>query len=240
METVKLSHLYLKLTLPLLLFFTTAATIIHTQPYRDPQMQEILAADLCTMPCFLGIRPGLTTFGEALDILEANAWVGNVEPYAIAPGTSYTHVRGWAYWDWRADAPIWFRGTSPILGVHSGAFETLDGIVNRITVATNIPFGRFWLASSAEAADYQLGFSLVVTAKAGVRSAVLRYWQGFLQNDVEMPGNMVCRSAWNIWFMPSAITILSSEQNEDDVRFVVNQPPLSVTHDLERLVCSRR
>src|SRR3954452_886073 len=70
---------YLRLvSLPILLF-TAVLLLIHAQPYDDHELRQLLLPDGCPAPCFMGIRPGVTTIEEAGRILEASEWAKDVQ-----------------------------------------------------------------------------------------------------------------------------------------------------------------
>jgi hypothetical protein len=60
--------------------FTAALMLVHAQPYDDHELRELLLPDGCPAPCFMGIRPGVTTMDEALKILEASGWIETDKP----------------------------------------------------------------------------------------------------------------------------------------------------------------
>ena len=75
------------LTLPIL--------IIRAQPRHDTALADFLVPGMdCLPPCFLGIRPGMTTVDEALVILRSHEWVN--EARLQANGQGYGQIR----WDW--------------------------------------------------------------------------------------------------------------------------------------------
>jgi len=69
---------YLRLTLIPIVLFTIVLMLIHAQPYDDHELREILLPEGCPAPCFMGIRPGVTSVDEALRLLENNKWVGEI------------------------------------------------------------------------------------------------------------------------------------------------------------------
>jgi hypothetical protein len=53
--------------------------LIRAQPYDDSELRAFLTPpEGCPAPCFMGIRPGVTTFDEAVTILEQHEWVNRV------------------------------------------------------------------------------------------------------------------------------------------------------------------
>lgn len=53
--------------------------VIHAQPYDDHELRALLMPEGCEMPCFMGIRPGVTTVDEAVKILENSGWVNPID-----------------------------------------------------------------------------------------------------------------------------------------------------------------
>jgi hypothetical protein len=69
---------------PLPLFFLSATLFfIRVQPYDGRAVRTFLLSDECSTPCFMGIRPGVTTPQEALRQLRSTgliSYVGVSEP----------------------------------------------------------------------------------------------------------------------------------------------------------------
>ena len=98
--------------------------IIRAQPRNNDSVLDLLSGvNDCLQPCFLGIRPGVTTVDEALSILQLHDWVA--EARMNASGQGFGQIRwGWSgsqtqliddgyegritfYWD--ADDPLYER-----------------------------------------------------------------------------------------------------------------------------------
>ncbi len=71
-------HVYLRIVVIPLVFFAFGLWFIRAQPYDDHELRQLLLPEGCPAPCFMGIRPGVTTMDEAVVILEANSWVGEI------------------------------------------------------------------------------------------------------------------------------------------------------------------
>jgi len=233
-----MSRLTVYLTVSLLVLFGGIVLVIRAQPCDDSDMRALLMPDDCAPPCFMGIRPGQTDSATALDILEHHPWVKSVEPHYIGPGTSTVHLRGWVYWDWKADAPIWFRASPDAMLGHAGAISTLDGVVEHITITTNIPFGRLRLMLG-KPPRYGLSFSDVMIIRGVFQTASIRYRDDYLQNDIQTQAVSLCRNVWNLWFDPGYITFFSASNPPDVVNFSDNRPFLSLVRELRPFVCSR-
>lgn len=93
-----MTRVYLRFVLLPVVLLTAVLILIHAQPYDDRQLQELLTPENCPAPCFMGIRPGVTTSKEALAILQRHEWVdaisviNNDNPYQI-------------WWTWSENAP---------------------------------------------------------------------------------------------------------------------------------------
>ncbi len=91
-----MSGFYLRLLMLPLLIFTAALLLIHAQPYDDRDLRELLLPEGCPAPCFMGIRPGVTTVDDAVMLLEANEWVTHEFTYDL--GSVYS-------WSWSGRQP---------------------------------------------------------------------------------------------------------------------------------------
>src|SRR5262245_29374883 len=90
-------------TLLLTVLFAACIGVIRAQPYDDADLRAFLTpGDDCRMPCFLGIRPGVTTLEEAAGILQAHEWVGDITienyPHGDMPW-------GFVRWNWNGQQP---------------------------------------------------------------------------------------------------------------------------------------
>ena len=60
------------------MLFTIVLFLIRAQPYDVHELRELLLPVGCPAPCFMGIRPGMTTVDEAIGILKEHKWVEQV------------------------------------------------------------------------------------------------------------------------------------------------------------------
>ncbi len=75
-----MTRFYAKMMLALLILFFAAAAVIRAQPYDDSELRAFLTPpEGCPAPCFMGIRPGVTTVEEAITILENSAQISKIE-----------------------------------------------------------------------------------------------------------------------------------------------------------------
>ncbi len=123
---------YLRLALIPLLLLTAVLLVIRSQPYDDRELREILLPTDCPAPCFMGIRPGVTTMEEAVKLLEASGWVEAIDkqnfPYEVK---------------WKSNLPDQNRINSE----RQNRVSFSNGIVSRIDLVINFKVG-----------DIRLGF----------------------------------------------------------------------------------
>src|SRR5215468_1742980 len=70
---------YTRLMVILLVLFATVPILAHAQPYDDHDLRKLLLPEGCPAPCFMGIRPGVTTTDEAVKLLEKSGWAEHIE-----------------------------------------------------------------------------------------------------------------------------------------------------------------
>ncbi|MEP6988425.1 MAG: hypothetical protein ABI970_22675 [Chloroflexota bacterium] len=92
----------IRLALLLIVLFTAALLLIHAQPYDDHELRELLLPEGCPAPCFMGIRPGVTTMDEAMNILKSHKWVYEVH-----------QVGGTIDWTWSDASPTFIDRSAP-------------------------------------------------------------------------------------------------------------------------------
>jgi hypothetical protein len=121
---------------------------IRAQPYDDSELRTLLN---CPTPCFIGIRPGVTTVQAAVQILEAQPsfadTVGLNPPYGVR---------------FRANHPHGLIDDS----VYS-YLERRDGIIQWFRVHTNMTLGDVWAAYGQPdwgARTYTMGSSFIYYA----------------------------------------------------------------------------
>lgn len=122
----------------LALLFTLALGVIRAMPYGDGGLHDGLYTPDCAPPCFMDIRPGVTTWEDAVAHLRASAWVANVQASLGAPSLE---------WTWNGSQPAFL---SAVEGGNHLFFD--GGIVTRIGISTEV---------DAATAAYTLGVPLV-------------------------------------------------------------------------------
>src|SRR5262245_56526138 len=230
-------YLSLRVSLFSLAVLLGVLVLIRAQLYDDPMLRKFLTPpEGCPMPCFMDIRPGVTQMSDAIDLLQKQAWVGEIDPHYIAAGTTNQHLLGWVAWDWNDDAPIWFRAATNAMHGHAGVFNTVDGVVSDITVATNVPFGSFRLMLG-EPDGYSLAFSNVVIRKGVFASATLNYRVVYLRAHLQPEASSLCKDLASLWFKPGLITFFDDSEIREVTSHLIEHPFLSELYDLRQMVC---
>jgi len=127
-------------TLLLTLLFAACIGVIRARPYDATDLRAFLTpADDCSMPCFIGIRPGVTTLDEAAAILQAHEWVGDITvenyPHGDMPW-------GFVRWNWNGEQPTFL--TTPD-NPDMQFVRSESGVVADIIVHTSIHLADAWL-----------------------------------------------------------------------------------------------
>ena len=128
---------YPKLSLPILFIFTVIMSFIRTQPYDNGDLWTALMPQDCPKPCFMGIRPGITTVAEAMTLLKQNRWVREANWLGVSARD------GSIEWNWNSSAPPIFR--FPRLPNGNGDIFVSEGLVLDIAIMTRISPGELWL-----------------------------------------------------------------------------------------------
>lgn len=136
---MRVTRLLLKAIFPLCLLFTIPILLIHARPYNDTELRDFLTPpEGCTAPCFMGIKPGVTTVDEAIEILQAHEWVAEVASTAFNR-LGMQRIE----WRWRGDvSPLLEPDDIPRSG---GRLIANEGVVQYVEFLTRIRTGEAWL-----------------------------------------------------------------------------------------------
>lgn len=94
------AHAVIRIGLALTALFVALLGALHLQPYDDSGLRALVTPpDDCAAPCFMGIQPGITRAGEAVALLWAHEWVGEVREFTSPRG------RRTIYWTWSGQQP---------------------------------------------------------------------------------------------------------------------------------------
>jgi hypothetical protein len=124
---------YLRFSLLPLAFLTAMLLVIHAQPHDDHELRDLLLPEGCPAPCFLGIRPGVTTADEAVKLLEKSGWADHFQ--YVLYGTQLRLK-------WNNRSPSWLTND----GAYGGPVIWIQhGLVSEFRVDTNLSLGAIQL-----------------------------------------------------------------------------------------------
>jgi hypothetical protein len=172
------------LTTALTVLFAAAITAIRIRPYNDPVARALLPAD-CPAPCFMGIRPGVTTVNDAVSILKAHPWVSSLSDNVSLRNGVGGAPGGNMIWSWSGAQPDWIDRD------HVGFIWVQDGTVRGMGISTRIPFGEVRLSFGPP----QTVDNIVVS---GRRERYLIYSASYPDADFVFSINQACpvKSFW--------------------------------------------
>lgn len=192
-------RLMLKGMTALALIFTATLGAMRAQPYDDGGLWAQLAPPGCDQPCFLGIRPGVTTRVEALALLRDHPWVGAIT----------TPDDGIIAWTWNGDQP-------PFLQVDPDYSRLLiqNSIVHAIGVRTSAQMGDVKIVFGAPDFTYFFNWT--------TRDSSKNYFSYFEQHGVyyadqfEAAVSTICPlSVIRMWQLPVTLELPASPDYSD-------------------------
>ena len=176
----------------LALGFALALGAIAAQPRDDAAMRAFFAPPNCSAPCFLGIRPGVTTVQQAIALLQAHPWVTGIGDAGREPPShpqDYSNI----VWNWNGQQPDFLAAGDaddpPYLHIN-------NGIVQYIRLVTRIPYGDAWLTIGAPTRE-----TLIVGGDSAIQSA------SYLGGKLVFDSKIVCpMKPGVVWNTPISIT----------------------------------
>lgn len=116
------------------LLFAVAICLPRLLPYQDGGLTALLTPpDDCAAPCWLGLRPGVSTLSEGGQLLQASAWLKDFQ--VISPATAFLRFSDIVPAVTRGKLDLWASD---------------QGIVSRITLSeTKLAFSDIQLALGA-------------------------------------------------------------------------------------------
>jgi hypothetical protein len=195
----------LKLSLLLIVLLVLPIFLIRAQPYDDSELRAFLTPPDCPAPCFMGIRPGVTTFGEAIKLLEGHEWVTNIQ---LELYESDLFNYGTLTWDWRDMTPGYMdrENQSSVTLIWKDSIEQTgdldtDVFVGTIQIFTHFPLytvqqfmGEPDSGNAFIMPDNRIGYTISYHLRRSTRSTLvgfttvlpcpanlLNYWHGRTQ-----------------------------------------------------------
>ncbi len=113
--------------------------MLRAQPTADHRLDQFFGAEVCAaMPCWQGIRPGVTRVTEAVNILKQHPWVDQVSD--VNTGGLGSDA-GLVYWSWSSRYPFAAHPEAEPQGI----IIVRRQIVEQIYITTDLPLGAVWL-----------------------------------------------------------------------------------------------
>ncbi len=114
--------------------------LIRAQPYDDHELRALLMPEGCEMPCFMGIRPGVTTVDEAVKILERNNWFQAIHvSNSVGSITPSLTIQ----WEWSQTAPQSLK--TKWIKYKPNWIREEGGVIVEIHLGTNFTLADVWL-----------------------------------------------------------------------------------------------
>ncbi len=195
-------RLYLRCTLQFFVLLSALVLLIRTQHYDDHAIRQLLQTDGCPAPCFLGIRPGVTTATDAIALLRNSQWV---QPETIV----YTEsdYGGGAVWLWNKRAP-------PLLSKHQSSLLTTrrNGvqIVDLVHITTLVASGDVYLTLGAS--------TYTAMGDTGMHGEVYMAWF-YPEQGISVWSDIACPTfSDHVWVSPIVVQFRTTMSRSDRTR----------------------
>jgi hypothetical protein len=159
-----------RLSLLLTFAFAVLVGVIRAQPYDNGNLRAFLTTSHdCVIPCFMGIRPGVTTIEEAIAILETHEWAKALD---LQGAPTEARPSGTIWWSWSGAQPDYFY--AGLSGRVELSDEDGDGtaVVTRLEIPTTIPFAELYVLLGTADASWLVYDSL--HPAPNIHTAVIR------------------------------------------------------------------
>ena len=133
-------RVYVRVILGLTALLCLPVLLIRAQPYDDSEIRFFLSPpDDCDSPCFLGVRPGITSIYQAVNELGEHQWVGDVDQFdtGIRTDSRTVTLAKRVNWFWNGQQPDWLEGDQ----VSTLFYYPTVGRVDKIIVDTGLTVG---------------------------------------------------------------------------------------------------
>jgi hypothetical protein len=198
-------RLVLRVVPVLLLLGMLPVLLIRAQPYHDRAVHA-LVSDSCDMPCFLHVRPGVTTLSDAVGVVAGHEWVANGPlgfPAPIRDAVQFGSVVPRMQVDlrWTDNLPVWIDDTQ------NGILSVEDQRVLGLMISTHLSLGEIFLAFGEPDEQWY--------ASSGIQQFLYSAW--YAKQGLFITGQGMCptRRYYNfpveIAFRPDRPQILFSE-----------------------------
>jgi hypothetical protein len=163
--------------LALTILLALSVVLMRAQPAEDTSIRQFLSPDGdCAALCLLGLRPGVTTVGQAMNQLRSHEWVSST--HMNATGRGYADIE----WQWSGQQPDIIDPSRPgrvtfywDRDEDDGRRQLTDMLIETVSIHTRIRFYEaqmsFGLPDTGTAAyrpDADLGYSAVYNNSYGM------------------------------------------------------------------------
>ncbi len=159
-------------------------------PHDTRALQDFFAApDNCAMPCWAGIRPGVTSLSEAIQLLQQHPWVGHMAMEGeLASGKTSALI----WWHWNGQQ-------SPLIdGEIDGRLIAQNSLVQFVIISTRVSMGAARLVLGPPAMGKLARDSVDSTAARFTHLAV--YGDLTLQSPATCPVRLT-----RLWQLPTQL-----------------------------------
>ena len=190
---MRLLRLISLIALCLALLFSATIAVIRAQPYSDQTIRDILQPEGCHMPCFMGIRPGITQMREATAILGLNPWIDSISSHIDSGCCSIATT-----WRWNGkQPPILDNGDNAVYFNYDPNKGTQT--VQNIALHTRMETGYVILLLGAWPKDNS-------GALRGLGYAYVEMY--YPQNFAHVTTTVTCPlTRWRLWKAPMTLTL---------------------------------
>ncbi|MDX2159954.1 MAG: hypothetical protein SF162_01390 [bacterium] len=192
---------------------------LHPPPQTGLARAALYPAD-CAAPCFVGIRPGVTTLDQALAILSQHHWFTDVTV------EERRHMQS-VHWLWSGTQPSELASPHPI----APPFITVvDGVVRFIYIPTRIAYGDVWRWFGApDSVRTAMNGRASMTPNPGL--GTVDHISTYLDHGFEVEVTMTCPFAVEPFWKAETVFIYSAVGTErpdthpfDDAAWIARQP----------------
>ena len=175
--------------------FCGTIALTHLLPLHEDDARAFLTpADGCAMPCWAGIRPGVTRLDEAVAILRAHPWVGHISMEGeLASGTTSALI----WWQWNG------QQSDSIDERVDGRLIAENAVVKFVILSTRVSMGDARLALGPPPRGR---LSMDTTALIATRFSHMAAYDGLtLQTPSPCPVRLT-----QLWQMPTQVYLYAA------------------------------
>jgi hypothetical protein len=196
---IALSTRLLRITFLLLTFFTCIIGFIRARPYNDHNIRALLSSGPdCPMPCFMGIRPGVTTCDQTIDILKTHEWVGEITADPCSPVDENPR---WISWFWNSRQP------NLLDDMQVNSIHIENDVVKEILIFTHVSMGDVWALYGTP------DLKTVDVASGAYDPPRILNGAGYPQLGLALVSYSLCPGLYrNFWAAPTEIMFTSQPQ----------------------------